>query len=120
MSTRHDSEQKDTGEREAAKTEEEAHMFKCWDKRGGPGWEIREWAGRTKVKIAFWIGICVAVQAIGVVAVRAVTESVVRKTVIEVLKEHRLITEIPAVKTMVVTDEFRIVPIANAQEGKAP
>ena len=34
---------KDTGEREAAGDDERfAHFFRCWDRPGGPGYELRE------------------------------------------------------------------------------
>lgn len=33
----------DTGEREAAATDERlAHFFRCWDREGGPGYQVRE------------------------------------------------------------------------------
>jgi hypothetical protein len=56
---------------------------KCWVKR---------WVSGVRIKWAFAIGVLVAVQAIGVFAVRAVTESTVRDTVLKVLREQRLIT----------------------------
>lgn len=56
---------------------------KCWVKR---------WVSGVRIKWAFAIGVLVAVQAVGVFAVRAVTESTVRETVLKVLREQRLIS----------------------------
>ena len=55
---------------------------KCWVKR---------WVSGVRIKWAFAIGVLVAIQAVGVFAIRAVTEQTVRETVIKVLRENRLI-----------------------------
>jgi hypothetical protein len=55
---------------------------KCW---------VKKWVSGVRIKWAFAIGVLVAIQAVGVFAVRAVTEQTVRETVLRVLRENRLI-----------------------------
>jgi hypothetical protein len=77
----------------------------CWVKR---------WVRGVRLKWAFVLGFIVAVQAIGVLAVRSITETAVRKTVIEVLKERQLITADEAKAER----PLQLIPSALAQ-GKA-
>jgi len=82
---------------------------KCWVKR---------WISGVRVKWAFAIGVLVAVQAIGVFAVRAVTESTVRDTVLKVLREQRLIT---STEPQIYDGQpWSVVNQAHADERKSP
>jgi hypothetical protein len=42
----------DTDERAAARTEQEAHMFECWNRPGGPGYELSQKVDRVRLWVA--------------------------------------------------------------------
>lgn len=56
---------KDTGEREAAKTAADAHMFACWDKKDGPGYELREKVDKLRLQGAAMGGVLALISIIG-------------------------------------------------------
>jgi hypothetical protein len=77
---------------------------------------VRKWVSRTRLKFAFGAGIIVAIQAVGVVAVRAVVAAEVRRTVVEVLKEQRLLMA----DRLTNRHPLQFISQAHADERKSP
>lgn len=64
MSPPHDISASNSGEREAAKVEDQAHMFRCWLAEGGPGHGLSQKLDEIKWFLAKLIGVLTLLAAV--------------------------------------------------------
>lgn len=94
----------ETGEHDAAEDASPEDMERLGQEPASKAWVInlclrcwvKRWVRRMRLKWAFVLGSVFILTAGNVFIVRSVVQAVVRQTVIEVLKEHKLISAAPS------------------------